>query len=115
MAPNGRSNTRPRLRWAFAPWSRSARRAAKRRRGKAKARLVCSAPVFGKGSGATDNSLIGTNRSLIAENNYGYSISSSDLRGGARVPGLARIDVVKKKRGEHSGRKRKSRFRCRTV
>ena len=45
-------------------------------RAKAKARLVCAAPVFAKGASSTDNSLIGTNRSLIAENNYGYTISA---------------------------------------
>jgi len=87
-----------------------------RRRAKAKARFVCSAAVFGKGAGSTDNSLIGTNRSLIVENNYGYLISASDLSGGESVPGLTRIDVVKKKRGRHAKkRKRRARFRCRTV
>ena len=35
-------------------------------------RLVCEQPVFRKGAGATENSLIGTGRSLIVENNYGY-------------------------------------------
>jgi hypothetical protein len=88
----------------------------KHRRGKrkAKARLVCSAAVFGKGAGSTDNSLIGTNRSLVVENNYGYMISASDLGGSDSVPGLTRVDVVKKKRGKHA-RKRKARFRCRTA
>ncbi|HKH22124.1 MAG TPA: hypothetical protein VKA88_00760, partial [Solirubrobacterales bacterium] len=88
----------------------------KRKRRKARARLVCSAPVFAKGASATDNSLIGTNRSLIAENNYGYQISASDLSGGISEPGLARIDVVKKKakKGKKK-RKRRARFRCRTI
>jgi hypothetical protein len=89
-----------------------------RRRAKAKARLVCAAPVFGKGAGSTDNSLIGTDRSLIAENNYGYKVSAADLSGVESVPGLTRIDVVKKKRGKHAKhgkRRRKARFRCRTV
>jgi hypothetical protein len=36
-------------------------------------RLVCEHPVFRKGAGATDNSLIGTGRSMIVENNYGYA------------------------------------------
>jgi hypothetical protein len=78
---------------------------------KAKARLVCSAPVFAKGAGSTDNSLIGTNRSLIAENNFGYKIAAADLSGGESVPGLTRVDVVRKK---HRGRKTRK-FRCRTV
>ncbi|HKH40407.1 MAG TPA: hypothetical protein VKA41_00975 [Solirubrobacterales bacterium] len=95
--------------------ARSARANAKR---KAKARRVCSAPVFAAGASATDNSLIGTNRSLIAENNYGYQIGLSDLSGGISAPGLTRIDVVKKnskkgKRGKK--RKRPAKFRCRTA
>ena len=82
----------------------------KRRKGraKAKARKVCSAPVFGKGAGSTDNSLIGTDRSLVVENNYGYQISASNLSGGVSQPGLTRVDVVKRKKG-------KGKFRCRKV
>jgi hypothetical protein len=91
----------------------------KHRRGKrkAKARLVCSAPVFGKGASSSDNSLIGTKRSMVVENNYGYVISASDLGGSESVGGLARIDVVKKKRGKHSkgGKKRRTHFRCKQV
>jgi hypothetical protein len=82
------------------------------RRAKAKARLVCSAAVFGKGAGSTDNSLIGTNRSLVVENNYGYLISAGDLGGSESVPGLTRVDVVKNKKKKQ---KRKKRFRCRKV
>jgi hypothetical protein len=87
----------------------------KKRRGKAKAkaRLVCSVPVFAKGASATDNSLIGTNRSLIAENNYGYTIGATSLGGTPSTPGLTRIDVVKKK--EKKGKRRRARFRCRTA
>jgi hypothetical protein len=89
----------------------------KGKRRKKKARLVCSAPVFGKGAGATDNSLIGTNRSLVVENNYGYVISATDLGGAESVGGFARIDVVKKKgkKRRHGKRRRRTRFRCRTV
>jgi hypothetical protein len=97
--------------------ARSAGRRTKAKR-KAKARLVCSAAVFAKGAGATDNSLIGTNRSLIVENNYGYQVTPSDLTGGITQPGLTRIDVVKKKakKGKQGKkRKRRARFRCRTV
>jgi hypothetical protein len=84
----------------------------KHKRGKAKGRLICSAQVFGQGAGSTDNSLIGTNRSLVVENNYGYVISAGDLGGAESVPGITRVDVVKKK-ARH--RRRKKRFRCRTV
>ncbi|HEX3294758.1 MAG TPA: hypothetical protein VHR38_13575 [Solirubrobacterales bacterium] len=90
----------------------------KKHRRKAKARRVCSAPVFAKGAGSTDNSLIGTNRSLIAENNYGYQISAGNLSGGITQPGLTRIDVVRKKRKKpRTGgkRKRPAKFRCRSV
>jgi hypothetical protein len=89
--------------------------AAGRRKRKGKVRLVCSAPVFAPGAGSTDNSLIGTNSSLIAENNYGYTISAADLSGGESVGGLSRVDVVKKKRGKKGKRRRKAGFRCRTA
>jgi hypothetical protein len=85
--------------------------AGRRAKRKAKARLVCSAPVFAPGAGATDNSLIGTNRSLIAENNYGYTISATNLGGTPSSPGLTRIDVVKKK----LKKTRRAKFRCRTA
>lgn len=97
------------------PKKRGMKRGKKR---KAKARRVCSAPVFAKGAGSTDNSLIGTNRSLVVENNYGYQISAGDLSGGMSTPGLARIDVVKKKpkkARKAKRRKRPAKFRCRTV
>jgi hypothetical protein len=91
----------------------------KKAKKKAKARRVCAAPVFARGASSTDNSLIGTNRSLIAENNYGYQISPSNLSGGITSPGLTRIDVVrkkaKKKRGKGRKRKRPAKFRCRTA
>jgi hypothetical protein len=86
-----------------------------RAKAKAKARLVCSAPVFAKGASATDNSLIGTNRSLIAENNYGYTVGATSLSGTPSSPGLTRIDVVKKKAKKGRRGKRRARFRCRTV
>jgi hypothetical protein len=100
--------------------AKHARRAGRRGKAKrkAKARVVCSAPVFARGAGSTDNSLIGTNRSLIAENNYGYRISAEELSGGITEPGLTRIDVVKKKprkKGKARKRKRPAKFRCRQV
>jgi hypothetical protein len=86
---------------------------------KAKGRRVCAAPVFARGASSTDNSLIGTNRSLIAENNYGYQISPTNLSGGITSPGLTRIDVVKKKgkkkRGKGRKRKLPAKFGCRTA
>ena len=35
-------------------------------------RVVCPVPAFAKGANATENSLIGSGRSLGVENNYGY-------------------------------------------
>jgi hypothetical protein len=67
-------------------------------------RKVCSHSVFAKGRGSTDQSLIGVGRSLIAENNYGYTGPASTEMGATTEPGLARVDVVKRKRGG---------FRCR--
>jgi hypothetical protein len=58
----------------------------------AKRRLICRQPVFEKGASATDQSLIGAGRALIAENNFGYSIAGTE--GGATTePGLQRVDV----------------------
>jgi len=56
-------------------------------------REVCSAPVFAQGASATDQSLIATNRSIVAENNYGYSVAAT-AGGRTTTPGLERIDVV---------------------
>ena len=55
-------------------------------------RQVCSQPVFGKGQGSTDNSLIGTTRSMVVENNFGYQGPQSTI-GGSTVPGIWRVDL----------------------
>ena len=57
-------------------------------------REVCEVPVFDKGKSATENSLIGAGRSLIVENNYGYTDPFAS-GGGAVVtePGFARVDL----------------------
>ena len=66
-----------------------------RRRG-VKRRLVCEIPVFEKGAGNTDQSLIGVNRSLIVENNYGYSGPDRDRagRGDRAGPGAGRGSIA---------------------
>ncbi len=57
-------------------------------------RVVCEAPVFGKGASATENAIIGSGRSLIVENNYGYLDPFDATTGGAlTTPGFARVDV----------------------
>ena len=62
---------------------------AKRVRG---SRTACTQPVFGAGASATDNSLIGTARSVVVENNFGYG-GLTATSGGSTTPGLARVDL----------------------
>jgi hypothetical protein len=59
-------------------------------------RLVCSVEVFKGLPTSNENSLVGTNRSVVVENNYGYSDPSATMDGKTTTPGLARIDVVGK-------------------
>ncbi len=58
-------------------------------------RVVCQVPVFSKGASATENSLIGSGRSLIVENNYGYQDPFGPHAGAITKPGFARVDVNK--------------------
>jgi len=63
-------------------------------------RVVCEVPVFQKGASATENSLLGSGRSLIVENNYGY-VNPFDAANAGKLtmPGFARIDVNRNGRG----------------
>ena len=63
------------------------------------ARLVCEEPVFRKGASATDNSLIAAGRSMVVENNYGYTGPTSTTEGATTEPGLARVDIRKNGEG----------------
>jgi hypothetical protein len=56
-------------------------------------RIVCAQPVFSLGASATDQSLIGTGRSLIVENNYGYSGLAATEQGATTSPGIERVDL----------------------
>jgi hypothetical protein len=56
-------------------------------------RNVCTQPVFGRGAGSTDQSLIGTGRSMVVENNYGYSGLTATEQGASTTPGLERVDI----------------------
>jgi hypothetical protein len=56
-------------------------------------RVVCREPVFRRGRSATDNSLIVTGRSIVVENNFGYTGPASTTRGSVTEPGLARVDL----------------------
>jgi hypothetical protein len=64
-------------------------------------RMVCRVPVFSKGESADENSLIVAGRSMIVENNYGYTDPSSVMGGKLTAPGLARIDINRGGRGCH--------------
>ena len=83
----------------------------KKKKGKvrvpAKSRQICSEPVFRKGASATDNSLIGTDHSLVVENNYGYSGITSTMQGGVTEPGLTRVDVTETKTEPKPAKKKK--------
>jgi hypothetical protein len=56
-------------------------------------RMVCKVPVFKRGASDTENSLLGAGRSLIVENNYGYTGPTSVENGAVTAPGLARVDI----------------------
>ena len=63
-------------------------------------RVVCQQPVFRKGAGDTENSIIATDRSMIVENNYGYFPPPDATSGGkTTTPGVARVDIKRNGRG----------------
>ncbi len=51
-------------------------------------RMVCRVPVFKKGASADENSLIVAGRSMLVENNYGYTGPSVTSGGGVTSPGV---------------------------
>jgi hypothetical protein len=81
----------------------------KKRKGRvpAESRQICSEPVFRRGASATDNSLIGTDRALVVENNYGYSGITATMQGAVTEPGLTRVDVIKKTTKPKAKKKKK--------
>jgi hypothetical protein len=58
------------------------------------ARRVCAQPVFTPGASATDQSLIGTGRSLVVENNFGYSGIAATEQGATTSQGIERVDLT---------------------
>jgi hypothetical protein len=64
-------------------------------------RLLCKVPIFARGQSADENSLISVGRSMIAEDNYGYS-SPTSLAGRVTTPGFARVDINRNGRGCHT-------------
>jgi hypothetical protein len=61
-------------------------------------RIVCKIAVLGKGTGSTDQSLIGIGRSIAVENNYGYTGVTSVQGGRTTTPGIERVDIKRRKR-----------------
>ncbi len=64
-----------------------------RRSARSRGRKVCAEPVFEPGASATDQSLIAAGRSLVVENNYGYTGPTSVQDGRTTTAGLQRVDV----------------------
>ena len=62
-------------------------------------RTVCRVPVFARGASDTENSLIAAGRSIIVENNYGYSGPQTTTAGGQTTPGFARVDLNRRGTG----------------
>ena len=58
-------------------------------------RVVCQVPVFAKSASASENSLIGSGRSLSVENNYGSQDPFGPHTGAITRPGFARADINK--------------------
>jgi hypothetical protein len=63
-------------------------------------RVVCEQPVFHRGRGDTENSIIATGRAMIVENNYGYSPPpDATSNGNTTEPGVARVDIKRNGKG----------------
>ena len=62
-------------------------------------RVICRERIFERGASSTDQSLIAFDRSIVAENNYGYSVAEVESGGDGIEPGLTRIDVESDGRG----------------
>jgi hypothetical protein len=75
------------------------RTAARLKRGRR--RLVCQVPVFHKGASDTENSLIGSGRSMIVENNYGYLGFTGPHANALTAPGFARVEIDRDGSGCH--------------
>jgi len=56
-------------------------------------RLICKVPLFEAGKSATDNSMIGWGRTIIIENNFGYSSAREQSDWSTVAGGIQRIDI----------------------
>jgi hypothetical protein len=57
------------------------------------AREICRVPVFAPGASATDNSMIGWGRSIILENNAGYTHARGQDDWSSIAGGVVRVDI----------------------
>ena len=57
---------------------------------------MCRQPVFGRGQGATENSVVAVGRTVIVENNYGYENPGTTTLGRSTTPGIARVDITRR-------------------
>lgn len=57
-----------------------------------RSRRVCAQPVLRKGRSATENSIVAVGRSVLVENNHGYTGPASTMLGASTTPGIARVD-----------------------
>ena len=64
-------------------------------------RLVCSIPVFGHGASASENSLIGWDRAMVVENNYGYRTPIPVYGRTTIAGGLTKVAINEDGRGCH--------------
>lgn len=64
-----------------------------KRNGNSSDRLFCSVPVFASGASDTENTLAAAGRSVIVENNYGYTGVYSTILGQSTTPGIARVVI----------------------
>jgi hypothetical protein len=64
-------------------------------------RTVCRVPVFTRSASDNENSLMVAGRSMIAENNYGYTGPTSVTGGKLTAPGFARVGINRDGRGCH--------------
>ena len=62
---------------------------------------MCRVPVFSRGASDTENSLIAAGRSMIVENNYGYTGPAVGVAGPITAPGFARVDINRDGHGCH--------------
>ena len=64
-------------------------------------RRICQTPIFGKGRGAVEDSLVGLGNAMVAVNNYGYTIDFATLASPPSVPGVVRVDIDSDGKGCH--------------